>query len=138
MRVAMAGTAALCILLGVLPGIQFAVLPIANPDYAPYAFAPLASAVVVLGLAAAFFFTVGRRVLAPHETRLRDADAAYEAAGGGAPASAPGLVPVLAAVYDGFLRSVAAAGRGVRRIQTGDLNWNTVGLLVGLAAILTW
>src|SRR3972149_3142100 len=116
MRVARAGTAALCILLGVLPGIQFAVLPIANPDYAPYAFAPLASAAVVLGLAAAFFFTVGRHVLAPHETRLRDADAAYEAAGRGVTAYAHGLVPVLEAVYDGFVRSVAGGGPGGRRV----------------------
>ncbi len=138
MRIAMAGTAALCILLGVLPGIQFAVLPIANPDYQPYALMQVLSALVVLGLAALFFFTVGRKVLAPHTTRLKDADVAYVAGGQSIAAISAGVDAGDARFYDGFVRGVAGVGRGVRRLQTGNLNWNNVGLALGLALVLVW
>ena len=138
MRIAMAGTAALCILLGVLPGIQFAILPIANPNYEPYALTQIASALAVLGLAALFFFTVGRKLLAPHETRLRDADVAYVAGGNSVVALSAGLDAGDGRFYDGFVNGVAGIGQAIRRLQTGNLSWNNVGLVLGLAIVLAW
>ena len=137
-RLAMAGTAALCVLLGVVWGIQFVVLPIANPDYAPYDLVRLGETLVVLGLAAAFFFTVGRRVLAPHDTRLKDADAAYAAVGGGVVALAGGLAAGDARFYDRFVGLWSVLGAAVRRIQTGSLNWNNIGIVIGIGIVLAW
>ena len=137
MKAAMLGTAGLCILLGVYPAVQFAVLPI-GVAYDPWELVRFLETVAVLAAAAAFFFTIGRRVLAPHETRLRDADVAYAAAGRGVGAFAAALAAALAVVYAGFVRGVAAVGRGARRLQTGDLGWNTVGVAIGLGIILLW
>ncbi len=138
MRIAMAGTAALCIVLGVAYPLQFAVLPVANPNYDPYALTQLASALVVLGLAALVFFTLGRKYLAPHETRLRDADVAYVAGGAHIAAVSAGLDRGDARFYDGFVQGVSRVGSAARRLQTGNLNWNNVGLALGLAIVLVW
>ncbi|OGS50261.1 MAG: hypothetical protein A3K65_08765, partial [Euryarchaeota archaeon RBG_16_68_12] len=129
-QVAMLGTAALCILLGVYPAVQFAILPVAGVAYEPWEPVRFLETVAVLGAAALFFFTIGRRVLAPHETRLKDADVAYVAGGRGVTAFAAALAGALVAVYGGFVRGVAGLGRAARRLQTGDLGWNTVGLAV--------
>jgi len=137
-QAAMLGTASLCVFLGLYPAVQFAYLPVHGEAYQPYDLVRFLETVVVLGAAAVFFFGIGRRVLAPHDTRLQDADVAYAATGRGVTAFAANLAAALAVVYAGFVRSVAAAGRAARKLQTGDLGWNTVGLAIGLGIILLW
>ncbi|MEK6852191.1 MAG: Na(+)/H(+) antiporter subunit D, partial [Candidatus Thermoplasmatota archaeon] len=73
-QAAMLGTAALCVFLGIYPAIQFAYLPVSGMDYQPFELIRFLETVAVLGAAAVFFFSVGRKVLAPHDTRLEDAD----------------------------------------------------------------
>jgi len=137
MQVAQLGTAGLCVAIGIYPALLLGILPAAT-TYQPYGFDRLLEASLVLGLAAVFFATVGVRVLAPHETRLRDADAAYAALARGVLSASKTIAVSFAAVYDGFLSGIRSLGQAPRRLQTGDLNWNTVAVLLGLAIILAW
>jgi hypothetical protein len=41
-------------------------------------------------------------------------------------------------VYEGVVSVTKALGSASRRLQTGDLNWNNIGLAVGLLLILLW
>jgi multicomponent Na+:H+ antiporter subunit D len=144
-RVAMAATAALCVAIGVYPPLLFAILPdpITYPVYNPL---QLGGAILVLGSAALFFFTIGKKVLEPHETRLRDADVLYMAAGKAVVALAGGVQSAFRAIYQGLKGAVVfglfAAGGDASRIEARDVNWNLAGLALGglgiLIALLVW
>jgi len=144
MQAAMVGTAALCVVLGVYYAPQFAVLPILEVEgaafhYEPYDLVRLASTLLVLGAAAAFFFGVGRKILAPHDTRLRDADVAYVAAGVGLGRASAALQASFGGVYAGAVATAAslfAAGRGAMRLEDRDVNWNVVAYGAALVAVL--
>jgi multicomponent Na+:H+ antiporter subunit D len=143
-QAAMLGTAALCVAIGVYPQMLYNILPVAVPvEWDAWTLQPLLSSLVVLGLAALFFFTIGRKLLAPHDTRLKDADVAYAAAGRGVTAFAGYMQSGFRVVYEGAsdaAHGFFALGRRTMRLEDRDVNWNMVAfggaLVVVLAAIL--
>ena len=48
------------------------------------------------------------------------------------------LAEGFSAVYASVVASVDGLGRRARRTQTGDLNWNAIGLALGLLLVLAW
>ena len=137
MRAAMAITAALCVVIGLVPSVLFGVLPQANA-YEPWDPAHLFDAALVLAAAGGTFVVVGRRWLIPHEPRVRDADLAYTAVGRGLLVASHALLETSRHVYGAVLAAVRRIGQASRRSQTGDLNWNVVGLAIALALVLAW
>jgi multicomponent Na+:H+ antiporter subunit D len=141
MQAGMLGAAALCIVIGIYPPVLYAILPY-PVTYAAYEPGHILSAVVVLGAAAAFFFTVGKDLLRPHGTRLADADAAYRAAGRGVCGFAGGLAAGFAVIYDVVVAAALLlfdAGRVVMGMENRDGNWNMAvftGLLVAAMAVI--
>jgi formate hydrogenlyase subunit 3/multisubunit Na+/H+ antiporter MnhD subunit len=138
MQAAMIGTAALCILIGVYPGILYRLLPY-PVTYQAFDMAQLAAAALVLGAAAVFFFTVGRKVLEPHETRLQDFDVLYVAAGRGVTVFAGGLQESFQGVYGYAATSVKGlldAGRYPVRMLDWDINWDLAALALGGFCVL--
>jgi formate hydrogenlyase subunit 3/multisubunit Na+/H+ antiporter MnhD subunit len=145
MQAAMIGTAVLCIAIGVYPAILYSILPV---PVAFLAYDPIrvAETLLVLGAAAAFFVLIGRRLLEPHDTRLRDADVIYVAGGKAVVTIADGLQSAFRAIYQGVkgaaVPGLFAAGRHASRIEERDVNWNLAGLALGglgiLIALLVW
>jgi multicomponent Na+:H+ antiporter subunit D len=139
MQAAMLGTAALCIAIGVYPGILYSILPV-SVTYQAYDPLHVAEALLVLGAAAAFFVLAGRRLLEPHDTRLADADVLYMAAGKAVVAFAGGLQAAFGIVYQGakgsVIRGLSSLGGIAGKMDEGDVNWNLAGLALGGLAIL--
>jgi multicomponent Na+:H+ antiporter subunit D len=145
MQAAMIGTAILCIAIGVYPAILYPILPV---HIAFQAYDPLhvAETLLVLGAAAAFFFTVGKRLLEPHNTRLRDADVLYVAAGNAVVTLAGGLQSAFQTVYHGAkgtaVHGLSSAAQVAIRVDDWDVNWNLAGIALGvlglLIALLVW
>jgi multicomponent Na+:H+ antiporter subunit D len=141
MQAAMLGAAALCIVIGIYPQLLYALLPY-PVTYAAYDTSHVLSAVLVLGAAALFFFTVGKDLLRPHDTSLKDADVAYLAAGRGVTAFAGLLRDGFVVIYGiatAAARLLFDAGRAAMGMENRDANWNMavfVGLLVALMGII--
>jgi len=138
MQAAMLGAAALCVIIGVYPPVLYALLPYPT-TYVAYAPVHLAGALVVLGAAAIFFFTVGRRLLEPHDTSLQDVDVIYMAAGRGITAFSDGLQDCFRRVYAGANTAAggfSGAGTAVMRMENRDVNLNS-GLFVGTLVIIS-
>lgn len=138
MQAGMLGAAALCILIGIYPAPLYALLPF-PVEYSAYSPNQLASALVVLGAAAVVFWAVGRRLLAPHETALRDIDVAYGIAARSVCWGARALESAFSWVY-GLALSTAGtlftAGRIASGMEERDLNWNVAIFGVVLVALL--
>lgn len=138
MQAGMLGAAALCILIGVYPAPLYALLPY-PVLYEAYTLDHLTSALLILGAAAITFWAVGRRVLAPHETALRDIDVAYAAAARGVCRGAGALEAAFSWVYGLALSaagSLFAAGRISAGMEERDLNWNVAVFAVVLVALM--
>ena len=136
----MAGIAALCLAIGLYPPLLYAFLP-APVSYAAFDPVQTATTLAILGAAALFFFTIGKRVLEPHETRLVDVDVAYTAGGHGIVVLARGMQAAFRAIYQsattvamGFFK----AGRMVMEMEDRDVNWNTVAFGCAFIAMLAW
>ena len=140
MQAAMLGTAALCVAIGIYPQILYNILPEAVPGiWDAWAPPQLLTSLLVLGLAAAFFFTLGRRWLAPHETRLKDADVGYAAGARGTLSFADAMQRGFQLVYEGATdaaRGFFALGRRVMGLEDRDVNWNLVAFGGALVAVL--
>ena len=142
MQAAMLGTAALCVAIGVYPQMLYNILP--DPVPAVWnAWAPLqlGTRLLVLGRAAAFFFTVGRRWLAPHETRLKDADVAYAAGARGTVVFADAVQRGFHTVYDGATAAahgLFALGRRTMGMEDRDVNWNMVAFGGALVVVVAF
>jgi len=141
MQAAMLGTAALCIIIGIFPGLLYAILPVPTP-YAAYDMAHVLSAVLVLGAAALFFFTIGKKVLEPHDVPLRDFDLLYEEACRAVCLAARAIQEFFRILY-GFATGGALLlfdlGRAVMGMEDRDANWNIamfVAVLVGLVTVV--
>jgi multicomponent Na+:H+ antiporter subunit D len=139
MKVAMLGTALLCVVIGVYPAVLFNILPVHMEEaYAPYALEHVLETGVVLGLAVAFFFTVGVRVLKPTKSHeIPDLDTGYRAGGRAVMALAEGISSEFGRFYDGVTAAgsgLIAMGRRSMGWEGKDVNWNMVafGLLVVL------
>jgi multicomponent Na+:H+ antiporter subunit D len=138
MQIAMIGTATLCILIGVYPGLLYGLLPY-PVTYQAFDMAQLAVAALVLGAAAVFFFTVGKKVLVPHETRLRDFDVLYVAAGRSVTVFAEGLQKSFRRVYGCAAVSVKGlldVGRYPVQMLDWDINWDLAVLALGGFCVL--
>jgi multicomponent Na+:H+ antiporter subunit D len=138
MQAAMLGTGALCVAIGVYPALLYGILP-EPTTYNAYDLVRLLETLTVLGLAAAFFFTIGRKVLEPHETRLKDADVAYMATGNTITAAGATLAGAFAALYEGVTGvalSFFAAGKRAMRMEDRDVNWNLVAFGGALVVVL--
>ncbi len=144
MQAAMLGTAALNVIIGVYPQVLYNILPVPVPaEWNAWSLQPLVSALVVLGLAAAFFFTLGRTWLAPHDTRLKDVNVAYEASGRATVSFGGAVQQGFRLVYEGATDAALglfALGRRAMGLEDRDVNWNLVAfggaLVVVLAAVL--
>jgi formate hydrogenlyase subunit 3/multisubunit Na+/H+ antiporter MnhD subunit len=144
MQAGMLGAAALCIVIGVFPALLYAILPYPT-TYQAFDPIRLTETLLVLGAAAAFFFTIGKRVLEPHDTRLRDADVVYVAAGRGIIAFAAGMQESFRKIFGYVLLVISGifdAGKYAMRTLEWDLNWNLAALVLGgvimLIALLAW
>jgi multicomponent Na+:H+ antiporter subunit D len=137
-QIAMAGIAALCLAIGIYPPLLYDILP-APVSYAAFDPVQTATTLLVLGAAALFFFTVGKRVLEPHETRLPDADVAYIAGGHGVVSFAGGMQSAFRIIYQGATATAMGffgAGRMAMGMEDRDVNWNSVAFGCAFVAIL--
>lgn len=141
MQAGMLGTAALCILIGIYPAVLYTLLPVAT-SYAAYDAEHVMSAVLVLGAAALFFFTIGKKVLEPHDVPLRDFDLLYEEACRAVCLAANAIQEFFRILY-GFATGGALLlfdlGRIVMGMEDRDANWNIamfVAVLVGLVTVV--
>ena len=141
MQAAMLSTAILCIIIGIYPQVLYAILPF-PAAFEAYDPARILSAIVVLGAAAVFFFTIGKKVLEPHDTRLVDADRAYVAIARGITAFAGLLQLSFAWMYQsalGIVRLLFTAGRIALRGEAGDTGGNMAlfaALLLAFMAVI--
>jgi len=137
MKIAMLSAAALCVAIGIYPPLLYSILPNGGSGYNAYNANTLLTSSIVLGAAALTFFTVGRKYLAPHETRLHDFDVGYVALGHGVMAFGRELQGAFGAVY-GFItgRLVPGFSKLAGRMQTGLLSINGLFMLGALIIVL--
>ena len=142
MQAAMLGTAALCHHHRSLPGSScIALLPFTT-SYDAYDPAHVMSALLVLGAAALFFFTVGKKVLEPHDVPQRDFDILYAEVCRGICLGAHALQEffrILYAFATAGTRLLFAAGTFAMGMENRDANWNIamfVGVLVALVTVI--
>ncbi|MFA6363081.1 Na(+)/H(+) antiporter subunit D [Methanoregula sp.] len=139
MQAGMLGAAALCIILGIFPQILYGFLPYPT-TYLAYAPEHLASALLVPGAAVLFFFAVGKKILLPHETHVRDIDAAYVGLAHGITAFAGGLQEVFVRVYRCAVAAALTlftAGKVAMGMENRDANWNIAMFGSVLVALVT-
>ncbi|MGO9644869.1 MAG: Na(+)/H(+) antiporter subunit D [Candidatus Bathyarchaeia archaeon] len=136
-KVAMLGTATLCVVIGVYPPLLYAILPFGGSGYEAYTFSRVLQASLVLGAAALTFFTIGRKYLSPHENGLKDFDVGYVAVGHGLMIFAEKLQHSFAFVYRGVTdQIVPRASRLAGKMQTGVLGINGLFMLATLGILL--
>jgi formate hydrogenlyase subunit 3/multisubunit Na+/H+ antiporter MnhD subunit len=137
MKAAMLGAAALCVAIGVYPPILYSILPFGGSGYQPFALNELLQTSLVLAAAALTFFTLGRKYLVPHETRLRDFDLLYVAIGHGFIPFSTALQRAFGDVYSTVThRIVPRAARAAGDVQTGVLGVNGILMLAVLLILL--
>ena len=139
MQAGMLGTAALCIIIGIYPQILYGILPYPT-TYLAYAPEHLASALLVLGAAALFFFAVGKKILLPHETHTPDIDVAYRGLAQGVIAFAGGLQEAFMQVYRCAVAAASmlfVAGKYALGMENRDANWNLAVFGSVLIALVT-
>jgi len=141
MQAAMLGAAALCILIGIFPTILYAILPYPT-TYVAFDPAHIIGALLVLGFAAIFFFTIGRKYLQPHDTQLRDFDILYVAAARGVTVFAKGLQELFRKIYGlatGAACMLFTAGSYAMKGEGRDINLNLAiftSVLVGFMIVM--
>ena len=136
-KLAMLGTAALCVAIGIYPQLLYTILPYGGAGYQAYSYTTILQTILVLGAAALTFFTVGRKYLAPHETRVRDFDAGYVAVGHGVMIFANVLQIAFGTVYNAITaRIVPGITKIAGRMQTGLLGINGLFMLATLMIVL--
>ena len=139
MQAGMLIAAALCILIGLYPQALYTILPYPTTYFA-YGPEQLASTLLILGAAVVFFFAVGRKILEPHDSSLKDVDILYMAAGRGVMAFARALLAFFTWVYTGVIaaiHSLFTAGKYVMRMENHDTNWNLAMFGCILVALIT-
>jgi formate hydrogenlyase subunit 3/multisubunit Na+/H+ antiporter MnhD subunit len=139
MQAGMLGAAALCIIIGIWPGLLYSLLPYAT-NYEAYDPAHVISALLVLGAAALFFFTIGKKILEPHDVPQRDFDVLYVRACHGVCVAALGLQELFRMIYGYAVagtRMLFNAGTVAMGMENRDANWNIAMFLGTLAALIT-
>ena len=111
-------------------------------SYAAYDPAHVLSAVLVLGAAALFFFTIGKKILEPHDVPQRDFDILYVRACHGVCLAARWLQELFRMIYASVTagaRLLFDAGILAMGMENRDANWNIamfVGVLVALVTVV--
>jgi formate hydrogenlyase subunit 3/multisubunit Na+/H+ antiporter MnhD subunit len=139
MQAGMLGAAVLCIVIGIYPQLLYAILPYPT-NYAAYDMAHVISAVVVLGAALLFFFSIGKKMLEPHDTDLKDIDIFYMAACRGVTTFALGLRSLFTRIYNSVTyaaRMIFVAGSFAMGMENRDPNWNIAMFGSVLVALIT-
>jgi len=143
MKIAMIGTAALCVAIGVYPAMLFNILPVHMPPgeaYVPYALEHVLEASLVLGAAVLFFFTIGVRVLKPRTAHeIPELDVAYRAGGRGVEFGARGISRGFGVFYDGVSHAgngLVSLGRKSMWFEGKDVNWNIVAFALVIVLLL--
>jgi multicomponent Na+:H+ antiporter subunit D len=139
MQAAMLGAAGLCILIGIYPQVLYGILPYPT-TYLAYDPEHLASALLVLGAAALFFFAIGRKFLEPHEAHIRDVDVAYRGLAYGVTAFAGILQAFFVRVYSSVVAAALTlftAGKYAMGMEDRDVNWNLAMFGCVLIALVT-
>jgi multicomponent Na+:H+ antiporter subunit D len=139
MQAAMLGAAGLCILIGIYPQVLYGILPYPT-TYLAYDPEHLASALLVLGAAALFFFAIGRRILEPHEAHIRDVDVAYSELAYGVTTFAGILQAFFVRVYSSVVAAALTlftAGKYAMGMEDRDANWNLAMFGCVLVALVT-
>ncbi len=141
MQVAMVSIAVICIILGVYPQVLYALLPypVAFVAYEPV---HIATALIIMVAALAFFFTIGKKLLEPHETHLIDFDVLYVAIGRGVMVCARLLDAAFRHCYGYAVRAAHmcfSLGGIAMGMEDRDANWNIAmfgSVLVALATVV--
>lgn len=137
--IAVVGSLVLGVWLG-LPGGPFVlvqtvvlqVFTLGAPAFAPWAAEHLLESLVVVG---AGFLVAG---LAFWEFRAAERPLLSSVPVRGFLGASQALFRGFRLVYEGAVAGTKALGSASRRLQTGDLNWNNIGLAVGLLLVLLW
>jgi multicomponent Na+:H+ antiporter subunit D len=141
MQAAMLGIAALCILIGIFPALLYALLPYTT-SYVAYDPAQVITALLVPGAAALFFFTVGKKILEPHDGAQIDFDILYRKVCQGICLAARGLQELFRHIYRHAIagtRLLFDAGTVAMGMENRDANWNIAmfaGVLVALVTVV--
>jgi multicomponent Na+:H+ antiporter subunit D len=141
MQAGMLGAAALCIIIGVWPSLLYALLPY-PASYVAYDPAHVVITLLILGAAALFFFTIGKKVLEPHDLPQRDFDILYIRACHGVCFAARWLEELFRIIYAYAIaatRLLFDAGMVAMGMENRDANWNIaifVGVLVALVTVV--
>jgi formate hydrogenlyase subunit 3/multisubunit Na+/H+ antiporter MnhD subunit len=141
MQAAMLGIAALCIIIGIYPALLYALLPYTT-SYVAYDPAQVIPALLVPGAAALFFFTIGKKILEPHDGALWDFDILYRKVCRGLCVAARGLQEFFRHIYRyafAGTRLLFDAGTVAMGLENRDANWNIamfVGVLVALVTVV--
>lgn len=139
MQAAMLGTAALCIIIGIWPALLYSLMPYPT-SYAAYDSAHVLTALLVLGAAALFFFTAGKKLLEPHDVPQRDFDILYARACHGVCLAAGGLQELFRVIYayaTAGTRLLFDAGMLAMGMENRDANWNMAMFVGALVALVT-
>jgi len=132
MKVAMVGTAILCVAIGVYPALLFNILPVPmhGEEYVPYALEHVLETLLILGAAALFFFTIGVRILKPKSAHeIADIDEVYKAGGKAVNVGSAGISGGFGYFYQGASAVgnwLVNLGRRATTAETRDVNWNLV------------
>ncbi len=141
MQVAMLGVALFCIVIGVFPQILYALLPYPT-TFAAYDPVRIWGTLLLMGAAVTFFFTIGKKILEPHETPLKDFDVLYIGFGRGVTACAGILQVVFVRIYAYAITAALmlfATGKIAMRMEDRDANWNIAmfwSVLVSLVVVV--
>jgi multicomponent Na+:H+ antiporter subunit D len=139
MQAGMLGAAALCIIIGIYPALLYSLLPYTT-RYDAYDPAHVLSALLVLGAAALFFFTIGKKILEPHDVPHMDFDLLYVKACHGVCLAARGLQELFRKIYGYAIagtRLLFDAGTVAMGMENRDANWNIAMFLGTLLALVT-
>ena len=139
MQAGMLGAAALCIIIGVFPTTLYTLLPYAT-SYEAYEPLHVVLALLVLGTAVLFFFTIGKKLLEPHDIPQRDFDIFYVKMCHGVCVAARGLQLLFRKIYDYAVAAIQLlfdAGTIVMGMENRDANWNIAMFLGTLTALIT-
>jgi len=138
MQAGMLGAAALCVIIGVFPQLLYAILPYPT-TYSAFEPVRVITTLAVLGAAAAFFFSVGKKILAPHDVQMKDADVLYVRAGNGTVVFA-GIVQELFGKVYGYALAVAralfVAGKEAMDMEGRDAGWNVALFVTVLVVVI--
>jgi multicomponent Na+:H+ antiporter subunit D len=134
MLIAMTLTGALCVLLGVAPGLLYQLLPYAV-TYVPYTAAHVVETLELMA-GTMLAFVLARRALAGKATDTMDVDLAYRAAGRAVVRAARGVEMAAAALESAAFRLVSP-GIPVRRLLAGPVGYAVLAAVAALGGFLT-